>query len=905
MEHPRLQHRVHTHRNDALGREAPFEQQLRQRVLDALLDGALERPRSEHRIEPHLGQFGQGGGRHLQRQVHLGQPRLQQLQLDAGNRLDVRGVERMEHHGLVDAVQKLGAEVVLQLAPHGVLDVLGVLPHHGLDQVRADVARHHDHGVLEVHGAALAVGQAAVIQHLQQHVEHVRVGFFHLVKQQHGIRLAAHGLGQVAALLVAHVAGRRADQAGHGMLLHELAHVDADEVLLAVEQEARQRLAQLGLAHAGGAEEQERTRGAVRVTQARARTADGVGHGGDGLFLAHHALVQLGFHLQELVFLALHHLGHRNTRGTAHHLGDFFGAHLRTQQAVGLGGAILALFLGLGFLELTLQIGQLAVLQLGDLVEIPLALEFLDLQLDLLDLFAHVLAALGLGLLGGPDVFEVSDFLLQRSDLFLDQRQALLRGLVLFLLHGLALNLQLDQAAVELVHDLGLGVDLDLDLRSRLVDQVDGLVGQEAVGDVAVAQLGRSHDGRVGDLDAMVHFILFLQAAQDGDGGLHGGLAHQDLLEAALQRGVLLDVFAVFVERGRAHAVQLATRERGLEHVAGIHGALGLAGAHHGVQFVDEDDGLALILGQLIEHGFQAFLELATELGARQQRCHVERQHALALERFGHLAGHDALGQALDDGRLAHAGLADEHGVVLGAPLQHLDGAADLVVPADHGVELADAGALGQVDAVFLQRLALALGLGVVHLLAAAHGVDSGLEALAREAVFLGDARSLALAVDHGQQEQFAGDELVAALDGLFFGGLQHAAQFGSALHLVLALHGRQALHGGFSSGQQAGHIGSRTLQQRPGAVLLAQHGHEHVHRLDVRVVIAQRERLGVAQGFLELGGEFVETHGPCPPNCKALEAACSRFQDMAITAPLRCVSELPEHRPIFLLHFF
>ena len=117
-----------------------------------------------------------------------------------------------------------------------------------------------------------------------------------LVEQQHAVGLAAHGFGQVAALLVAHVAGRRADQARDRMLLHELAHVDADQVVFAVEQEARQRLAQLGLAHARGAEEQEGAGRAVRVGQARARAADRVGDRADGLVLADHALVQLVFH---------------------------------------------------------------------------------------------------------------------------------------------------------------------------------------------------------------------------------------------------------------------------------------------------------------------------------------------------------------------------------------------------------------------------------------------------------------------------------------------------------------------------------------------------------------------------------------------------------------------------------
>ena len=39
----------------------------------------------------------------------------------------------MEHHGFVDTVQELGPEVVFQLAPYRVLDVLRVLAHHGLD----------------------------------------------------------------------------------------------------------------------------------------------------------------------------------------------------------------------------------------------------------------------------------------------------------------------------------------------------------------------------------------------------------------------------------------------------------------------------------------------------------------------------------------------------------------------------------------------------------------------------------------------------------------------------------------------------------------------------------------------------------------------------------------------------
>ena len=47
---------------------------------------------------------------------------------------------------------------------------------------------------------------------------------------------AADRFGQLAALFIADVSGRRADQTRHGVFLHILRHIDADEVLLVVEQ---------------------------------------------------------------------------------------------------------------------------------------------------------------------------------------------------------------------------------------------------------------------------------------------------------------------------------------------------------------------------------------------------------------------------------------------------------------------------------------------------------------------------------------------------------------------------------------------------------------------------------------------------------------------------------------------
>ena len=124
--------------------------------------------------------------------------------------------------------------------------------------------------------------------------------------------------------------------------------------------------------------------------------------------------------------------------------------------------------------------------------------------------------------------------------------------------------------------------------------------------------------------------------------------------------------------------------------------------------------------GDFLEHGLEPLFELAAELGAGDQRAHVERDQLAVLQALGHVARDDPLRQALDDRRLAHARLADQHRVVLGPAAEDLDDAADLGVAADHRVHLALAGQLDQVAAVALQRLVLVFGVLIGDPLAAA-----------------------------------------------------------------------------------------------------------------------------------------------------------------------------------------
>ena len=85
--------------------------------------------------------------------------------------------------------------------------------------------------------------------------------------------------------------------------------------------------------------------------------------------------------------------------------------------------------------------------------------------------------------------------------------------------------------------------------------------------------------------------------------------------------------------------------------------------------------------------------------------AHVQRDQPLVAQTFRHVAVDDALRQTLDDGRLADAGLADQHRIILGAAADDVDHAANFFVAPDHRVELALARQRGQVTPVFLQAL--------------------------------------------------------------------------------------------------------------------------------------------------------------------------------------------------------
>ena len=276
----------------------------------------------------------------------------------------------------------------------------------------------------------------------------------------------------------------------------------------------------------------------------------------------------------------------------------------------------------------------------------------------------------------------------------------------------------------------------------------------------------------------MVGLVAIANAAQDVDGVFDGRLFDVDRRKAALQRRVFFDEAAIFVQRGRADAAQLAARQRGLEHVACIHRAGCRACADHSVQLVDEEDDLAVGVLHFFQRVLEAFLELAAEARPGDHRAQIQRYHALAHQRLGHVVVGNLLRQSFDDGGLANAGLADQHGVVLCPPGQYLNHPQDLSVAADDRVEFALARHLRQVAAVTLQRAVLGFRGRIGDPLAAAdlfHRVLDALFGYALVAQHIG-RRAVALGGD-AQKQVLGGDVFVFELAGFLAGDVDDPLQ--------------------------------------------------------------------------------------------------------------------------------
>ena len=239
--------------------------------------------------------------------------------------------------------------------------------------------------------------------------------------------------------------------------------------------------------------------------------------------------------------------------------------------------------------------------------------------------------------------------------------------------------------------------------RARFVQQIDRLVRQEPVGNVAAREIHGVADRIFRIAHGMEFFIAVAHALQHANRLIFSGCGHLDRLEAPLERAILLNRLAVFGRRCRADALNLAPAQRRLQNVGGVERPFRRSRSHQRVQFVDEDDRV-LALHQFLHDSLQPFFELPAILRPGHDQRQIERENPLVREERRHVAIRDALRQPFDDRRLAHPRLADQDRIVLRAPAQNLNGALEFAVAPDQRIELSFHGRLRQIAAEFCQQ---------------------------------------------------------------------------------------------------------------------------------------------------------------------------------------------------------
>ena len=355
----------------------------------------------------------------------------------------------------------------------------------------------------------------------------------------------------------------------------------------------------------------------------------------------------------------------------------------------------------------------------------------------------------------------------------------------------------------------------------------------------------------------MVVLVALLQAAEDRDGILLRRLIDHDLLETALEGLVLLEVLLELVERRGSDRPQLAAGECRLEDVCGIHRTRRLAGADQRVDLVDEEQDLALALHDLLHDGLQTLLELALVLRTGNQRTHVERVDHLRLQVLRDVAVDNPPCNALGDGRLADARLADQNRVVLRTAREDLQHPADLLVTADHRVELSGTRLLVEVDGILAQRVELLRGGLRIDRRPLAEGADRLDELLLGGSGPLEQVGGLTALGEKPQQQVLDRGILVAEGPREIDRTLDHArCVLREVLLAVASLDPRQRTHAALHLVAQPAHVHADTSQkERRERIVLADQDAQQMERLDSLLPALPRQIERCLQRLLRLDG--------------------------------------------------
>ena len=221
----------------------------------------------------------------------------------------------------------------------------------------------------------------------------------------------------------------------------------------------------------------------------------------------------------------------------------------------------------------------------------------------------------------------------------------------------------------------------------------------------------------------MENFISLFQATKNGNGILNRRLIHHNRLETTLKRLILLNVLSVLVQCCRTDTVEFTSGQHRLQHIAGIHGTVRLAGTNDQMQLIDEKNNLAVALLDLSKNSLQTFLEFTSVLGTGYQCAHIQRINLLVLQAIRHITLDDTLCQTLDNCGLTYTRLTDQYRVVLRLTRKDTDNVTNLRITTNDRIHLLGSCLAYQIFCILTQAVISCLRVITCHTLIAS---DSG-----------------------------------------------------------------------------------------------------------------------------------------------------------------------------------
>ena len=140
----------------------------------------------------------------------------------------------------------------------------------------------------------------------------------------------------------------------------------------------------------------------------------------------------------------------------------------------------------------------------------------------------------------------------------------------------------------------------------------------------------------------MINFIFFLNASQYGYSLFDGWFINHHILKSAHQCFVLLKIFLIFIRSGCSDNLHFSSCQSWFQNICGIHCSISTTSANKAMNFIDEQNNLAIATFYFIHNTFNTLFKFTFELSTGNNGGNVQNINLLGFEVFWHILFHNS-----------------------------------------------------------------------------------------------------------------------------------------------------------------------------------------------------------------------------------------------------------------------